>query len=140
MTLVQIATARAFSLLDTPYIWGGDLSARTFFGLDCSGLIQLIFEPLGLDPKGDQKAQAFYNYYKNKECKTIQEGCVLFFGKSKDKITHVAYAISTTRMIEAAGGNSKCTSVEIANKLNAKVKVSPIKKRKDLVSVINLFF
>ena len=45
MTLVQIATARAFSLLDTPYIWGGDLTARTFFGLDCSGLIQLIFEP-----------------------------------------------------------------------------------------------
>ena len=135
MTLVQIATARAFSLLDTPYIWGGDNEK----GLDCSGLIQLIFEPVGLDPKGDQTAQAFYNYYKNKECKTIQEGCVLFFGQSKDKITHVAYAISTTYMIEAAGGNSKCTSVEIANKLNAKVKVSPIKKRKDLVAVINLF-
>ena len=135
MTLVQIATARAFSLLDTPYIWGGDSDK----GLDCSGLIQLIFEPVGLDPKGDQKAQEFYNYYKTKECKTIQEGCALFFGQSKDKITHVAYAISTTRMIEAAGGNSKCTSVEIANKLNAKVKVSPIKKRKDLVAVINLF-
>jgi hypothetical protein len=42
-------------------------------------------------------------------------------------------------MIEAAGGNSKCISVEIANKLNAKVKISPIKKRKDLVAVINLF-
>ena len=135
MTLVQIATARAFSLLDTPYIWGGDNEK----GLDCSGLVQLIFEPVDLDPKGDQTAQAFYNYYKTKECKTIQEGCVLFFGQSKDKITHVAYAISTTRMIEAAGGNSKCTSVEIANKLNAKVKVSPIKKRKDPVAVINLF-
>ena len=109
MTLVQIATARAFSLLDTPYIWGGDSDN----GLDCSGLIQLIFEPVGLDPKGDQTAQAFYNYYKAKECNTIQEGCVLFFGQSKDKITHVAYAINTTYMIEAAGGNSKCTSVEL---------------------------
>ena len=80
-----------------------------------------------------------YNYYKTKETNVILEGCILFFGKSKDKITHVAYALSPTYMIEAAGGNRKCTSVEIANKLNAKVKVSPIKKRKDLVAVINLF-
>ena len=135
MTNIDICTAVAFSYLRVPYIWGGNSDK----GLDCSGLIQLIFEPIGLDPKGDQTAQMLYNCYKTKETNVILEGCILFFGQSKDKITHVAYAISTTRMIEAAGGNSKCTSVEIANKLNAKVKVSPIKKRKDLVAVVNLF-
>lgn len=135
MTNIDICTAVAFSYLRVPYIWGGDSDK----GLDCSGLIQLIFEPIGLDPKGDQTAQMLYNCYKTKETNVILEGCILFFGKSKDKITHVAYAINTTYMIEASGGNSKCTSVEIANKLNAKVKVSPIKKRKDLVAVINLF-
>ena len=135
MTNIDICTAVAFSYLRTPYIWGGNSDK----GLDCSGLIQLIFEPIGLDPKGDQTAQMLYNCYKTKETNVILESCILFFGKSKDNITHVAYAINTTYMIEAAGGNSKCTSVEIANKFNAKVKVSPIKKRKDLVAIVNLF-
>lgn len=103
MTNIDICTAVAFSYLRVPYIWGGDSDK----GLDCSGLVQLIFEPIGLDPKGDQTAQMLYNCYKTKETNVILEGCILFFGKSKDNITHVAYALSPTYMIEAAGGNSK---------------------------------
>ena len=86
MTDIEICTQTAFSHLGKPYIWGGDGTKKYFGGLDCSGLIQLIFEPVGLDPKGDQTAQAFYNYYKNKECKTIQEGCVLFSDKVKTRL------------------------------------------------------
>lgn len=63
MTNIDICTAVAFSYLRVPYIWGGDSDK----GLDCSGLVQLIFEPVGLDPNGDQTAQAFTTITKQKK-------------------------------------------------------------------------
>lgn len=139
MTNIQIATAEAFHYRGRPYIWMGDGSAKYWGGVDCSGYIQLVLGVVGLDPKGDQTAQALYNAYKSKVTDAKTEGCMLFFGKSTSDIHHVAYCLSPAFMIEAGGGNSKCTTVAIANEMNACVKVSKISRRSDLVAVVNPF-
>ena len=139
MTNVQIATAEAFHYRGRPYIWMGDGSAKYWGGVDCSGFVQLVLDVVGLDPKGDQTAQAMYNAYKSKVTDAKTEGCMLFFGKSTSDIHHVAYCLSPAYMIEACGGNSKCTTVAIANEMNACVKVSKISRRSDLVAVVNPF-
>ena len=139
MTNIQIATAEAFHYRGRPYIWMGDGSAKYWGGVDCSGFVQLVLDVVGLDPKGDQTAQALFNAYKVKKTDARLEGCLLFFGKSTSDIHHVAYCLSPAYMIEAGGGNSKCTTVAIANEMNACVKVSKISRRSDLVAVVNPF-
>lgn len=139
MTNVQIATAEAFHYRGRPYIWRGDGSAKYWGGVDCSGYIQLVLGVVGLDPKGDQTAQALFNAYKLKKTEARIEGCLLFFGKSTSEIHHVAYCLSPSFMIEAGGGNSKCTTVSIAESMGACVKVSKVSRRSDLVAVVNPF-
>lgn len=119
-----------------PYIWGGEDPEK---GLDCSGLVQLILKKLDLDPPGDQTAHVLYNYFLTRG-KIIDKdktdlGDLCFFGK-KDKITHVGFCIGFHLMLEAGGGNSKTTTVEIAKKMNACVRVKPISNRADIVAII----
>lgn len=139
MTNVQIATATAFHYLGRPYIWGGDGTEKYFGGLDCSGFVQKVLEPVGFDPVGDQTAQALFNAYKLKKTDARIEGCILFFGKSTSDIHHVAYCLSPAYMIESGGGNSKCTTIAIAESMGACVKTSKISRRNDLVAVVNPF-
>lgn len=139
MTNIQIATATAFSYLRTPYIWGGDGTKKYFGGLDCSGFVQKVLGSVGIDPAGDQTALALFKAFEKKKVDCRLEGHLLFFGASEKAITHVAYCLNPAYMIEAGGGNSKCTTVEIAESLGACVKVSRIARRSDLVAVVNPF-
>lgn len=124
----------AKSFLGVPYIWGG---AHPSHGLDCSGLVQLILAAAGLDPVGDQTAQALYNHLeKNGTINAWGAGSIAFFGKDATRITHVGFCIDQYRMIEAAGGDSTCVDVASAIKKEAFVKMTMIKRRGDLVAVI----
>lgn len=117
-----------------PYIWGG----QSLKGADCSGLAQLIYEEIGLDPPGDQTSQALYEYFsKNGTEVNIKEadlGDLAFFGK--DRITHVGICLNSILMLEAAGGGPECTTEEISKLKDAKTKVNPILRRRDFVCVI----
>lgn len=118
-----------------PYIWGG---ADPRKGLDCSGLVQILLSHLNLDPPGDQTADDLMRYFiNNGEQIVIDEsdlGCLVFCGPGK--ATHVAMALNSTTMIEAGGGGSKTTTVEAARKINAQVRIAPIKRRQDIICVI----
>lgn len=126
-----IETAKKF--IGTPYVWGGE--SLTEGGFDCSGFLYNVFKAEGFKVARDT-AQGYYNKYKKYEVSksSIKAGCLLFFGRSKSSISHVAIALSSSTMIESIGG-----------KLNTKynkgkgVTISAITRRKDLVAVVDLF-
>lgn len=125
----------AMTLVGIPYLWAGNSPS---FGYDCSGLVQELLASEGIDPIGDQTAQALLDHFRNQGSllPIPQAGALLFFGKSATQISHVALAINYFQMLEAGGGDSTTTTREIAAKQGAMVRVRPISRRKDLVSII----
>lgn len=124
----------ALRFIKVPYIWGG---AHPLDGFDCSGLVQEILRSVGCDPKGDQTAQALYTHLRIKGKSTNpQAGAIVFFGRSLDKITHVAFMIDEYRMVEAGGGGSKTRTVNDAVAHEAFTRVRPLTNRSDLLAVI----
>ena len=127
---MKINIEYAKSLIGTPYVWGGDCDIKG--GLDCSGFFYKVVNASDSKVSRDS-AQGYYNRYKDNEVSKliIKSGDVLFFGKSKKSITHIAIAVSTTQMIESVG-TSKNT---IKNKGKG-VCINNINRRKDLVAVV----
>jgi gamma-D-glutamyl-L-lysine dipeptidyl-peptidase len=65
-----IATMKLF--LGTPYLWGG----KSGFGIDCSGLVQLVYGIFGVDVPRDTKVQI--NCGKRVARKNMQKGDLIF--------------------------------------------------------------
>jgi cell wall-associated NlpC family hydrolase len=130
----QIFLNATLSFLSLPYKWGGDDPIK---GFDCSGLIQELYAMIGLDPKGDQTAQALYEYFKTRS-KESHRGCgaLVFYGKSTLAITHVGMMVDDQTIIEAGGGGSNTHTLEDAAKQNAFVRLRPYNHRQDIVSVL----
>lgn len=127
----------ALSFLGLPYKWGGD---DTIQGYDCSGLVQDLLAYFGLDPKGDQTAQALYNHFYNtgivKNYLHERTASLAFYGKSESKITHVAMFVNGEVVIEAGGGGSRTRTEEDAANQNAFIRCRPYNYRKDLIAII----
>lgn len=128
-----ISYAKTF--LGTPYRWGADGGGA----FDCSGFIQEVLACEDLDPGGDQNAQMLFDHFMEKgNGSGIQKRSLLFFGKNKNAISHVAMAIGHSQMIEAAGGGREVNSDEDAIKAGAMVRVRPITSRSDLVAAVKI--
>ncbi len=84
-------------LINTPYLWGG----RSNWGIDCSGLTQLIFLSQNITLPRDAYQQADFgteiSFGKH------QKGDLAFFGKSKNQITHVGYILNHNTILHAYG-------------------------------------
>ena len=120
-----------------PYKWGGD---DPMGGFDCSGGIQELLASVGLDPKGDQTAQALYNYFSSPDlgCEppSVEFGDLIFFGNKR--VTHVAMAVTKTIMFEFGGGGSKTINKEQAAKHNAYGRFRAISNRRDYIKAIRI--
>lgn len=131
---MELLRQYALTFIGKPYKWGGD---DPIDGVDCSGLVQILLASVGLDPIGDQNAQALYDYFEKKgEWNTYKMGALAFYGKSVTQVTHVAMLLDQYRIIEAGGGGSAVTSKELAAEKNAYVRISLINYRSDLCAVI----
>ncbi len=124
----------ALLYVGVPYKWGGNNPVE---GFDCSGFVQECFKSVGIDPAGDQTAQALYDRLSKKNLRSqLARGSVLFFGKTRERISHVSIALNDTLMVEAGGGDSTVKTSQDAAKKNAFVRIRPINNRSDLVAVL----
>jgi cell wall-associated NlpC family hydrolase len=124
----------AMSFLGLNYRWGGE---NPITGFDCSGLVQEILRSVGMDPVGDQTAQALYNHFeRTAEHGERAPGALVFYGSHLTKITHVAFMIDEFRVIEAGGGDSRTKTKDDAAIQNAFVRIRPYNLRRDLLVVL----
>jgi len=138
MDKVSIATKIAWSMLNTPYIWGGDDPMK---GFDCSGFVIEILKSLGLvSIYDDLTAAQIYEKFKKYEQDSPDEGSLIFWSNNKGKIVHVEYAIDSEHTIGASGGGSKTLTVQDAINQNAYIKVRTIKSKLNSPShIVNPF-
>lgn len=107
------------------YKLGGELQKDGFS--DCSSLVLEGLRSEGLWGKTDARAQDIYNKFSLKIVQKASPNCLLFFGESITKITHVAVCIDDKKMIEAGGTDEE-----------GMVRIRPMTWRKDLVAIIKV--
>jgi cell wall-associated NlpC family hydrolase len=84
--------------LGVPYQWGG----KSPLGIDCSGLIQTVYQSVGIELPRDSWQQAeYFNEYRI-PLESVQPGDILFFGKD-EKTTHTALSLGGLNFLHSQG-------------------------------------
>ena len=95
-SLVKTVLQRAFSLLGTPYRWGGSSPES---GFDCSGLVGYVFRTIGIDLPRVSRAMADEGT-KVASRDALAEGDLVFFGK-RGHIDHVGIYVGDGKFLHA---------------------------------------
>lgn len=85
-------------LLFAPYLWGG----KSVFGMDCSGLVQVVFSCAGVDLPRDAYQQA----EKGEQVDfiaTAEPGDLVYFDNAEGRINHVGICTGDGHVIHASG-------------------------------------
>ncbi len=123
------------SFLHKPYLWGG----KTPYGFDCSGLVCEGLRAFGLIGHEDLNAQELFDTFKGKWLRRpFSESCLLFFGKDDKHLDHVAFCLNDRLMVEAGSGDHTTTSIAMAEKQRAFVRIRPIIHRKDFIACLKI--
>lgn len=88
----------AMMYLNAPYLWGG----RTPFGIDCSGLVQMIYRSRQIKLLRDAKQQAS----QGEVIGLIDEaepGDLVFFDDGNGEITHVGMLVNRQQVLHCSG-------------------------------------
>lgn len=127
------ALSYAQTFIGSRYQWAAEGPYNV--GFDCSGYILEILRSVGLWGKEDGSAQNIHDRMKAKTLGVYpvrpDQGMLVFFGESKDAITHVGIMLNNYQFIEAGGGDSK--SVD-----KGMVRIRPLSWRKDLVAWLDI--
>lgn len=89
-------TAKFFE--NTSYLWGG----RTFFGIDCSGFVQMVYKLNGVQLRRDASQQAEDGEIVDFLASAML-GDLAFFDNEEGKITHVGLMLNNHEIIHSAG-------------------------------------
>lgn len=118
-TIVTLALA----FLNTPYLWGG----RSVFGIDCSGLTQVVFKMAGIPIRRDAWQQAEQGEAVD-FLSAAQAGDLAFFDNAEGRITHVGILLSSSSILHASG-RVKINSIDNYGILNEEENVYSHKLR-----------
>jgi hypothetical protein len=88
----------SFLYLNAPYLWGG----KTPFGIDCSGLTQMVFKLHGKNLPRDAKDQAQIGETLS-FVEEAEPGDLAFFDNEEGFIIHVGLIIGDSKIIHASG-------------------------------------
>ena len=91
-----VATAKKF--LNVPFLWGG----RSFFGIDDSGFVQLLYKVHGIALPRDPEQQALQGTARD-FVEESEAGDLAFFEDFEGKIVHVGLVLSPFEIIHASG-------------------------------------
>ena len=81
-----------------PYLWGG----KTAFGIDCSGLTQMVYKQLHINIPRDAYQQAEIGTTVAFVGET-RVGDLAFFDNAEGRITHVGIMLNNQQIIHASG-------------------------------------
>jgi cell wall-associated NlpC family hydrolase len=101
---IAIMTKYAWSLVGIPYKLGGNVPQDG--GMDCSAFCLELMRSIGKVGTSDVNCQMIYSMFNSKLVKVsdkVKEGDFILFGESSDKLSHIAYALDETYMLEAGG-------------------------------------
>ncbi|MCP5109426.1 MAG: C40 family peptidase, partial [bacterium] len=90
-----VADSRRF--VGLPYLWGGTSS----FGFDCSGFTQMLCRRRGIRIPRDAGPQSRWDGAIEVERDRLEPGDLLFFGESREKVTHTGMYLGDGRFVHA---------------------------------------
>lgn len=96
--LRESITLTAKEFLNIPYLWAG----KSFFGVDCSGIVQLTFKIHGIKLPRDSYQQGQIGHALT-FVEESQPGDLAFFQNSEGKIVHVGIMLENQKIIHASG-------------------------------------
>ncbi len=103
----QVLVENAYNLLNTPYVWGGNLPHR---GMDCSGLSSYCYRQIGVGLPRTARSQEYTGI--SIPLSEAQPGDLLFFGRS-GYASHVGMYVGNGQMIHASQGRGRIVLVDL---------------------------
>jgi len=93
----------ALQYLNSPFLWGG----KSIFGIDCSGLVQVVFSMIGISLPRDAAQQIEHGEVID-FLSEVKPGDLAYFEDSEGAIVHVGIMLNHRQVLHAAG----CVKIE----------------------------